>query len=671
MIVTTVNTADFQGGAGKAAHRLNLALRGEGVNAFMVSLHKQSVSPWSVRAVERRTESSASLENLKNFWRETAEPVLIKNNRTTFSSTIFSVDPFGLDLTEIPSVAASRLVHLHWTNGFLSPRSIRTLKDSGAPVVWTLHDQWAFTAGCHYASGCENFVEGCRVCPQIAYDDAGFVDAVFREKLACFRDMEITVVTPSVWMAECAKRSAIFRNADVRVVRNPFDFSVFKPVDTEQRRALRQAVGLNHDDVAVLFGAQQVGDKRKGYGLLIEALRTLQETEGRTFKLFAFGRTNHESQMHGLPIYELGEVHDEARLAGHYSMADMFVLPSLEDNYPNTMIESLACGTPVVGYNIGGVADAVKDGVNGYVVRDIGSARGLAEGMIKCRDTFFRNAKARDACRASVEADHTPKAIAGQMLNIYREKCPSFDEPVTEREQALLKLAEERNRTHVASAAKLDWESDIFAEPRLATAMMPLFRSHAEDKKRIAAVRDEGNLNLDMGLFVTTGREGGGSKYLGSGWAPSELRGCWAAERNVMLHAYLKNPPKKIELQLRLNAEKDGDQQVIVTFNDKRIGAVQVKGDTPTTFVMPADGPAHDGFVNIRLSFPKSRLVKRAGAMTWRSVRISGIKMRALPVATAAAAAAPGPEKAAPAKTAPAKPVVAPKPAPAKTTAKK
>jgi glycosyltransferase involved in cell wall biosynthesis len=666
LIVTTVNTADFQGGAGKAAHRLNLALRGEGVNAFMVSLHKQSVSTSSIRAAERRTESSASLENLKAFWRETAEPALVKNNRTTFSSTIFSVDPFGLDLTEIPVVAASRVVHLHWTNGFLSPRSIRTLKDTGAPIVWTLHDQWAFTAGCHYTSGCENFVEGCRICPQISHDDSGFIEAVYREKLMSFRDMEMTVVTPSVWMADCAKRSAIFRNADVRVVRNPFDFSVFKPVDQEQRRALRQAVGLNHDDVAVLFGAQQVGDKRKGYGLLIEALRRLQETEGRSFKLFAFGRTNHESQMHGLPIYELGEVHDEARLAGHYSMADMFVLPSLEDNYPNTMIESLACGTPVVGYNIGGVADAVKDGVNGYVVRDIGSAQGLADAMVQCRDRFFRNAEGRDACRASVEAEHTPKTIAGQMLDIYREKCPGFDVPLTERELALVKLAEERNRTHVAATAKMDWESDIFAEPKLARAMMPLFRGHADEKKRAADLRDEVDLGLDMGMFIVTGREGGGSKYLGGGWAAAEMRGCWADQRNATLHTFLRKAPEKIELQLRLNAEKGGDQQVIVAFNDKRIGVLQVKGDTPTTFVMAADGPAYDGFVNIRLSFPKSTLVKRAGAMTWRSVRISGLKMRALPVAAAAAPAA----KPAPSKPAPAKPPAA-KPVPAKTAAKK
>ena len=277
MIVASYNSSDDNGGAAKAAFRLNSALCDAGVHAFLLCRHRQTRSERSIRIVERRSELPLRIAKLERFWMQTARQHLIATNRTPVSSTIFSVDPFGLDVTEAPVASIARIHHLHWCHSFISPSAITSLRRTKRPLFFTLHDQWWMTGGCHYSAGCTSFETNCDNCPQLRSDPGAIVATAFEEKKSVYGDGEITVVAPSQWMADCARRSDIFRNADVHVVRNPIELDTFKPLSPDERRATRAELGLDDDSVGILFGAQKISDRRKGISVLVEALRGIQD----------------------------------------------------------------------------------------------------------------------------------------------------------------------------------------------------------------------------------------------------------------------------------------------------------------------------------------------------------------------------------------------------------
>jgi glycosyltransferase involved in cell wall biosynthesis len=287
------------------------------------------------------------------------------------------------------------VVNLHWVADYIDPaRTLPQLAEL-APLVWTLHDANAFTGGCHYTGGCERFQVGCGGCPQLGSQRAGDVtQRVWWGKQQGYRRIpthRLHIVAPSRWLAREAARSSLLGRFPSSVIPNGIDTNVFSPVD---RVAARWQCGVPASAEVVLFVADSLRKERKGISPLVAALRELRSR--KELVLLTIG-----SQPPELPARirqrHLGRLHEERSLAAAYSAADVFVIPSLEDNLPNTVLESLACGTPVAGFAAGGIPDMVRPGETGGLV-PTGDAAALARLIERLLDD--PEARRRMSCAA-------------------------------------------------------------------------------------------------------------------------------------------------------------------------------------------------------------------------------------------------------------------------------
>jgi glycosyltransferase involved in cell wall biosynthesis len=363
--ICLVNTNDITGGAAKAAYRLHKGLQLRNINSAMVVRNKKSTDA-GIFALD--TLSDADSAEQKVF--SAMQKHLINNNRTDVSDTIFSLPYPGCDLSGIDVVRKSDIINLHWINYFQSVESIAALLSLGKPVVWTLHDQWAFTGGCHYSAGCQKYTQHCEQCPQLLDNSTRLTELVLKNKLNYF-DSSLVIVSPSSWLAKCARKSTLFKNCRVDVIPNGLDIDIFKP--TAKVKAKRD-LGINPEATTMLFGAISHTKKRKGFQQLCEAIDFCRRNEKfaeliRTGKvrMITFGAADSSMRQVGIPAFSLGYIDSDKRLALVYSAADFLVLPSLEENLPNIMVECLSCGTPVIAFETGGIPEAVRHGQTGYL----------------------------------------------------------------------------------------------------------------------------------------------------------------------------------------------------------------------------------------------------------------------------------------------------------------
>jgi len=259
------------------------------------------------------------------------------------------------------------IVHIHWIGyGFLR---IESLKKFNRPIVWTLHDMWAFTGGCHYSDNCDRFQQDCGNCQQLnRMVENDLSRSVFKRKEKAWAGLDIIIVTPSSWLAECAKKSSLFKSRRIEVIHNGLDLTLFKPVE---KTTTRKIWDLPINKNLILFGAMSAtSDHRKGFDLLYEGLKQLAAKWLDKAELVVFGDSEPENPPDfGLPVHYLGRLHDDVSLSLLYAAADVMVVPSRQDNLPNTVVESLACGTPVVAFDIGGMPDMIDHQINGYLAK--------------------------------------------------------------------------------------------------------------------------------------------------------------------------------------------------------------------------------------------------------------------------------------------------------------
>lgn len=630
MIVATYNSSDNHGGAAKAAFRLNAALRSAGAEAFFFCRHKQTRDPFSVRLTERRSELPQGLKRLEAFWQDTGRHFLISENRTGLSSTIFSVDPFGLDATEAPAAAIARVHHLHWCSNFISPASIRFLRKANRPMFMTLHDQWWMTGGCHYSAGCTKYETDCAHCPQLFSDPAGLTKTALAEKVDAFAGADITVVTPSVWMADCARRSSVFRNADIQVVRNPIDVDVFAPPSPLERADARAELGLEDDDVAILFGAQTLADRRKGFNELVQALKLVKDRVKRRLFLISFGRpAKHALSAAGIPTEELGEIFDDRRLAQIYGAADLFVIPSLEDNYPNTIVESLACGTPAVGYAAGGIGDLIDGKTTGVTAKPVGDVPALAEAIIAGIENFTGNDRVREACRNAVAQSHHADTIAAQMIGLYAEKADDFHAPVTEEEKAIIASTVARNASGRSTFATLDAGSKIFDSEAVMRTLLPLLSVHESAEARRKAELDEKDLTLRPDELYPIGRRRSGARVLGDGWAEPFLDGVWTKAGKAHLHFFVEAGETIRSAEFLASAPQDAAQTFAVRQDRDLLAQFSIEGPHKRKIEIPLSPVTGPQFVNLTVEFsdPDLREDEQEESLE-QKIFISGLTIR-------------------------------------------
>jgi len=421
MRIVQISTYDVSGGAGRAAYRLHRGLREMGHDCRMLVRHKDANDD-SVFCVTPEIDEAGLQDRI--FHLEAIQKRYIDSHRTEISNSLFSFPYPGYGLSELPLVMGADIVNLHWMAGYQSLITLKRLFSLGKPVVWTLHDMWPFTGGCHYSAGCEEYRKECSPCPQLADDLFALPGAILNDKKEFFRHADLTVVTPSKWMAACAGRSALFRDSRIEVIPNSLGTDIFRPVPKSEAK---KSMGLGPETVTLLFGSEDCNEKRKGFKKLIAALRYcltdsrfLKLIRDDKLKLVSFGRPNDEVNLLGVPAEPLGRLDSDKEISAAYSSADIFILPSLEDNLPNTVLESMSCATPVLAFDVGGLPDMVKNGVTGQLV-PLGDTDQMGREILSLIFDLERRVLLGKRCREEIEDRYPLSVQARQYTELYDE----------------------------------------------------------------------------------------------------------------------------------------------------------------------------------------------------------------------------------------------------------
>ena len=412
MNVTLLSTSDTYGGAPIACLRLTKALRKHGVVARMLVQEQLSQEPDVTSIAPAAWQRKAAF---LRFVRDRLSFLPYEKSRQVRFA--FSPGNVGTRVADHPLVGQADLLHLHWINfGFLSLASIGELARLNQPLVWTLHDMWAFTGGCHYSRGCLHYQTHCHDCPFLRRPHPTDLSyRVFERKRALYAGANVAFVACSEWLAGLARQSALLHEAVVCAIPNPIDTQRYQPLD---RREARQRLGLPPEKKLLLFGALNTGDPRKGFTHLAEALFRLKGWGPDELELAVFGKAS-ASALASLPfkVHYLG-VSGPERLIEAYNAADGFVLPSLEDNLPNTVMESLACGTPVVAFRQGGLPEMIDHARNGYLAA-YQSAEDLAKGIAWLLAPETDAGELRRNAREKVMRNYTEELVAAKYRRLY------------------------------------------------------------------------------------------------------------------------------------------------------------------------------------------------------------------------------------------------------------
>jgi len=307
------------------------------------------------------------------------------------------------------------VVHLHWVSyGFMR---IETLAAIRRPIVWTLHDMWPFTGGCHYSAGCERYMNSCGCCPQLSSEKRHDLSRWnLNRKSDNWSPLPMTIVTPSHWLGECAKKSSLFSNMEIEIIPNGIDVERFSP---HNKNICRDMLLLPHDKKIILTGAIDYKvDGRKGFDLLLSALRHQREVVPDV-ELAIIGMTKPETNTDfGMPVHYLGRLNDEASLAIAYGAADVFVAPSREENLSNMVLESISCGLPCVAFNIGGMPDMIEHNINGFLATPFDTEE-FGKGIVRILDdTSLRNVMSYYS-RQKTENKFAIQLIASRYQQLY------------------------------------------------------------------------------------------------------------------------------------------------------------------------------------------------------------------------------------------------------------
>jgi glycosyltransferase involved in cell wall biosynthesis len=417
MKVTLINTSDAGGGAPAACLRLLKALGAQNVDVQLLVQYKKTNDNRVTALVKG---AFTRLVARINFLRERI-PFILFHERDKSVRFAFSTANVGISIKNNPLVLNADILHLHWTNsGFLSINDLNQLVNTGKPIVWTLHDMWTFTGGCHYSGSCNHFMNQCGNCfflRDAADDDISH--SGWLRKAALYADAKnITFVACSQWLAGVAGQSSLIKNFRIEAIPNPIDVDIFSPQNKTIARVKRN---ISPSAKIILFGAANINDKRKGITYLVDALHILKSNYHGTenVEMVIFGKNKH-FDIATLPfnVLELNLITQPEHLAEIYSMADVFVTSSLEDNLPNTVMEAMACGTPVVAFKTGGIPEMIDHNDNGYLA-EFASAADLAKGLyqlLHAPDASELSARARQ----KVLDNYTNENVARQYINLYQ-----------------------------------------------------------------------------------------------------------------------------------------------------------------------------------------------------------------------------------------------------------
>jgi glycosyltransferase involved in cell wall biosynthesis len=411
MKVVILNSSDSEGGAARAAYRLHQGLQGIGVSSQMLVKNKSSGDP---KVISSQNSIGNKFDKIISTLYNSPLRLYPERNPVIFS-TEWLPDSLPAQVAKIEP----DIINLHWVcGGYLQVESIPKFNQ---PLVWTLHDMWPFTGGCHYSEDCDRYTQSCGSCPQLhSQKESDLSRWVWQRKAKAWKKLNLTLVSPSAWLAKCANSSSLFKDFRVEVIPNGINTQKYKPIS---RHWAREILNLPQDKQIVLFGgAGGTGDRWKGFNLLVLALQSLSKSGWKDrIELLVFGSSQPENPIElGFKTHYLGKLADDISLATVYAAADIFVGPSVIDNLPNTVMEAFACGIPSAAFNIGGMPDLIEHCSNGYLAQPYDSEE-LARGIAWVLEDPERHQKLCRSARLKVEEKFTLEVQARAYKNLYEE----------------------------------------------------------------------------------------------------------------------------------------------------------------------------------------------------------------------------------------------------------
>ena len=422
--IVHLSTYDF-GGAGKAAYRLHKGLQKIGLDSTMLVMNKRSkdssvkvlpadYSQSSTRCLDVPTFDSPSWDRQ---WMRWCSLISEYKNRPA-GLEIFSDASSDTRLDLIQEIEDADIINLHWVAGVLNYRAA-SCAFGKKPIVWTLHDMNPFTGGCHYSGSCRKYINACGGCPQLGSDIEGDLSREnWNHKFSAYQTLNLNIVAPSQWLGQCASESKLISGFPVAVIPYGLPLDIFTPYPKAE---IRKAINIPESAKVILFGAASIDNTRKGFHYLLEALNGIPQNGKYDIRVLTFGGVPEGLGMDSKhPLSHLGHFSDEKQLAYVYSAADVFVIPSLEDNLPNTVVESMACGTPVVGFDVGGIPDMIDHRKNGFLAKpgDIGS---LIEGIDWAMSCSDRGSNISALCRQKAVTKYPLEGQASAYQKLYEQ----------------------------------------------------------------------------------------------------------------------------------------------------------------------------------------------------------------------------------------------------------
>lgn len=401
--VLILSTYERSGGAAIAALRLLHAFQKNGVNASM--LVRKNLT-FGGRRVQK--------QSLPSIW----ERLVIATVHNRFSTrNLWAIDTAccGEDITSSEEYQKADVIHLHWINqSFLSFKTLEKIVKSGKKIVWTMHDAWNATGICHLTLECKNHLSECGNCQYLPHPSPSDLShKVWKKKKALYAAGNIQFVTCSRWLMEEVKRSSLLASQNVTSIPNPLDTNFFMP---QNKMLARKMLHLPEEKKLLLFVAQNVNNPYKGMKYLFEAVKKSRRNDITLLMLGNAEGVNFE----GIESIALGYLSEQEKIRAAYNAADAFILPSLSENLPNTIMEAMACGTPSVAFRVGGIPEMIDHMENGYL-SDFQDSSDLSQGIeyvLKEENA----ARLSAACREKVIKEYSEKSVVERYLSLYGQK---------------------------------------------------------------------------------------------------------------------------------------------------------------------------------------------------------------------------------------------------------
>jgi len=408
------------GGLGRSAARLHEGILAIGQDSSMLVRQKKRSAK---ETFQTKIDLAPDLAE-KEFAAEVFQRWYLDHNRTPVSNSLFTLNEAGLALETHPLILDADVIHLHSVARFLSPGSIARLAAIGKPIVWTLHDMRPLTGGCHFSAGCVGFTANCARCPQVDWDPYFITEAQLADQRETIPTAKITFVAPTEWLAQKARVSSLLKNARLEVIPYGIETNSFP---SRWKPQAKGHLGLETSTLHLLFVANRLGEMRKGFENLAHAIELClarpdfkAKADKGEIALISLGHPHPRLATLGIPYVCLGFLDSDEEMSQLYGAADLFLLPSLEENLPNTLLEAMSSGTPPIAFATGGVPEIVVQDQTGKLVTPGADADFAAAIETLILDEGLRQTMGEN-CRKTIQEQFDNKLEAQRYTKLYAE----------------------------------------------------------------------------------------------------------------------------------------------------------------------------------------------------------------------------------------------------------